>query len=228
MRILAQEIIVYTKTQEKELKKKMPSKKIVTAANAVFFKEEILFDNSKKNDIINLIYVGRLTELKKPFLLVKAFADSLEFIPSKANLIIVGEGDEKNKIINFIKKYKFENKVQILGHVSDYHVLKELYSKSLFSVSPGYVGLSAVQSFCFGVPMLISKNENHSPEIEAVEESENSLFFETNNIKDFSSKILEVYSNKNHWLEKRSMISQDCKDNYSIEEMAKKFIEISG
>jgi len=226
MRILAHQIIVYTKTQKVELEIKMPSKNIKAASNALYYKEEIQFIKTNASEINNLIYVGRLTELKKPLLLVQAFANSLERIPSNASLIIIGEGGEKRKIIDYIRNYKLEDRIQLLGHIDDYKSLRKLYSKCLFSVSPGYVGLSVIQSFCFGVPMLVSKNENHSPEIEAVKESENSLFFETNNINDLSLKISDIYLNKNHWINKRDVISQNCKDNYSIEEMGKKFLEI--
>ncbi len=226
MRILANEIIVYTKTQKVELENKMPSKSIKAASNAVYYKEEIRFISTKTSEIKDLIYVGRLTELKKPLLLVQAFANSSEIIPSDASLIIIGDGEEKKKIIDYIRKYKLQNRIQILGHIGDYNTLRKFYSKCLFSVSPGYVGLSVIQSFCFGVPMLVSKNENHSPEIEVVKDSENSLFFETNNINDLSLKISDIYLNKNHWVNKRNAISQNCKDNYSIEEMGKKFLEV--
>jgi len=43
--------------------------------------------------------------------------------------------------------------------------------------------------------MIISKDENHSPEIEAVT-PENALFFETDNIENLSLLIKQVYNNK--------------------------------
>ena len=156
--------------------------------------------------------------------MVKSFDETLDSLPKKTHLIIIGNGEEKIEIENYIKQNKLQKRVVLPGHISDYKIIKSHYNTSLLSVSPGYVGLSITQSLGFGVPMLISKNENHSPELEAANQ-ENSLFFETNSVKDLSQKILQVFKNKNEWLQKRTKISDECSQNYSVEEMAKTFIK---
>ena len=226
MRKLADEIIVYTKAQEIELKGKMPDKKIVSAPNAVFYKKEMKVDQLQEKKVTNIIYVGRLTKEKKPLLLVQAFIKGINKLPKETKLIIVGEGDEKLKIIDLVSQNKLEDRIKTLGHISDYKSLKNFYSKSLFSVSPGYVGLSIIQSFGFGVPMLISQNENHSPEIEAAIIGENSTFFKTDDIDDLSLKILDFFQKKSFMIKQRSEICFQCSNSYSIENMANKFIEL--
>ena len=166
MRKKANTIIVYTETQRKELQFRMPSKKIYAAPNALMERSKMRAGNFK-DEPMNIIYVGRFTSKKKPLFLAKAFGKSLLKLPKNVKLIMVGEGEEKEKVISFIKKNNLEDKIIIKNHISEYEKLKELYDKSFFSISPGYVGLSVTQSFGFGVPILISKNENHSPEIEA-------------------------------------------------------------
>ncbi len=158
--------------------------------------------------------------------MVKAFHKSLDLIPEDAKLIIVGDGEEKEKIQQYTNRYHLTNRIQLLGHISDYNSLKELYHHAIFSVSPGYVGLSITQSFGFGVPMLISRNENHSPEIEAVKEHENALFFKTDDMDDFAQKLQNIYQSKEEWLKKRKKIIDFCKQNYSIEAMAQVFINL--
>lgn len=226
MRLMASEIIVYTKTQVKELEKKMPNKIIKAAPNSVFNKNEMQITKITDNKILNIIYVGRLTKAKKPLFLVKAFSNAIDKIPYHAKLIIVGEGTEKYNIKKFILRESLQNRIKVLGHISDYKILKELYAKSLFSVSPGYVGLSITQSFGFGVPMLISKNENHSPEIEAVKIDENAVFFETNNLNDLSLKISSFYQRKSFWINSKSKTCTACKENYSVEKMAETFTNL--
>ncbi len=226
MRLLASEIIVYTNTQKKELQLKMPKKIINAAPNAVFYKAEMQVSQTAIEEIHDIIYVGRLTKAKKALFLVQAFIEVVKGLPNETNLIIVGEGEEKSKIIKLVSDNSLENRIKVLGHIGNYDVLKKLYSTCLFSVSPGYVGLSITQSFGFGIPMLISRDENHSPEIESVKESENSEFFETDNLESLKSQILLFYHNKNHWLQNRKSISDYCKDNYSVEEMAKCFIQL--
>jgi len=226
MRLLADEIVVYTKTQAKELKNKMPNKIIIPAPNAVFYQSEMQISHTPIEEINDIIYVGRLTKAKKPLILAHAFIKVMDGLPIQSNLIFVGEGEEKLKIENLVSKKELHHKIKVLGHIGDYKKLKELYSKSLFSVSPGYVGLSITQSFGFGVPMLISKNENHSPEIEAVNINENSIYFTTDNIADLSIKIMDFFNNKSYWVNQKNEICNKCKNDYSIENMANKFIAL--
>lgn len=225
MRLWASSIIVYTKQQQKELSEHMPKKRIYAASNALLHKKDILVEATSQQPM-HLIYVGRLSEEKKPLFLVEAFKESLDVIPKYTKLIIVGEGNEKRKINLFIKDHHLEDRIVLKGHVNDYEQLKSFYSTSLYSVSPGYVGLSITQSFGFGVPMLISKDEPHSPEIEAVIEEQNALFYKTNDIVSFRENLKNIYTNSNFWIDKRQEIAQYCKDNYSIDDMASTFINL--
>ena len=134
--------------------------------------------------------------------------------------------EEKAKLDDYINKHKLNERIVLFGHIGDYSKLQTLYNDSIFSLSPGYVGLSITQSFGFGVPMLISRNENHSPEIEAVIEHENALFFETDDVGDFSLKLQKIYASKNEWIAKREQIVDFCKKNYSVEAMAQVFINL--
>ncbi len=223
MRKLASQIIVYTNRQKRELQAKMPGKKIVAAPNTIYSVEQM--KTGPKINPKNLIYVGRLVTSKKVFFMVQAFHQSLRFLPDNANLVIVGDGPEKEKIQKYIERNNLHNRIKLLGHISDYNQLKTLYDEALFSISPGYVGLSIIQSFSFGVPMLISKNENHSPEIEAARENDNAIFFETDNLEDFADKLQLIYKTKAEWIKKREKIVSFCKENYSVEAMAKVFID---
>jgi glycosyltransferase involved in cell wall biosynthesis len=224
MRLLANKIIVYTNQQQLELKSKMPKKEILAAPNAVVRASMMAF--SKSSDQFNLIYVGRLTKRKKPYFLVKAFASEVNKYPSNTKLIIVGEGEEKDRIKKYIAENKLSNSIVLLGHISNHEKLKELYFNSFFSISPGYVGLSITQSFGFGVPMLVSKDENHSPEIEALKIEENGLFFKTDSESDFNTILLEAFKKRDSWIQKRMQILSSCKQNYSTEAMAKVFVDL--
>lgn len=224
MKSLGSKIIVYTNKQRDELKLSMPTKTILAAPNSLISKTKMLTQNP--NDSLNLIYVGRLTKHKKPFFLVKAFVNNINQYPKNTNLIIVGAGEESKKIEKFIKEKQINNRVKLLGHISDYEALKKLYSKSFFSISPSLAGLSITQSFSFGVPMIISKDEKHGPEIEAVQIGLNALFFKTDSIDDFNEVLISAFKNKDFWIKKREPIVDFCKNKYSIEAMSKVFIDL--
>lgn len=225
MRMLATKIITYTNNQKRALQQKMPNKQIVAAPNALY-ESTSMYTASQVTEPKNMIYVGRLTAPKKPFFLVEAFIEALPHLPTDMNLIIVGDGGQKQKILDYVAVHQVKDRILLKGHVSAINELKSLYSNSLFSVSPGYVGLSVTQSFGFGVPMLVSRDENHSPEIEAVSDGENALFYETDNVLSFRESVLKFINNKAMWIVKRNNIQEHCKANYSVEAMAKVFINL--
>lgn len=217
--------ITYTQKQKYELQKQLKNKNIFAACNSIYYSNEMTPIIAEFKNITNFIYVGRLVKEKKVFILLKAFHKIIDDLPENVRLVIVGDGVEYKMLNDYVKKNNLSNRILILGEISDYEKLKELYSTSIASVSPGYVGLSITQSLGFGVPMIISKKEPHSPEIEAVTEH-NSIFFETDNILDLGDKLISFVINKEEWLLKRELISEDCKQKYSIEKMTSPFIKI--
>lgn len=227
MRDIGDSVIVYTKSQMEELKTEEPHLLINYAPNALYYNHEMKINlEVKKEDINNIIYVGRLTELKKPLTLLKAFHMAMNHLGENVILYFVGDGDEKDALQTYIDSHKLNKRVVLTGHIGDYKKLEQLYSKSLFSVSPGYIGLSVTQSFGFGVPMLVSRNENHSPELEAVVEGLNSLFFETDDLDSLKKKIIVFFKEKQTWIDKRQDINERCKQQYSINAMGNTFIKL--
>lgn len=224
MQRLASCIVVYTNTQRKELVKVLPGKTILSATNSVISSKEMI-TNTDENVIKNILFVGRLVADKKPLFLLQSFHSIMESVPKSTSLIFAGEGPESDRLQQYIAEHNLEKRVFLMGHVGNYEELKKLYFQSLFSTSPGYVGLSAIQSFGFGVPMLVSKDENHSPEIEAVTKL-NSLLFKTDDISDCGKMMQQFFENKFYWVEKRTKITEDCKKKYSSENMAKTFITL--
>jgi glycosyltransferase involved in cell wall biosynthesis len=193
MQRFASGTITYSEAHKKELLVKYPKLRILSAPNALYSQHEMGGLERPMDEVKNIIYVGRLVAAKKPLFLVKAFHKLLDL---HTNLIIVGDGPERKKIDEYVETHNLESRIQLMGHINDFNKLKQLYATSLVSVSPGYVGLSITQSFAFGVPMLISRNENHSPEIEAAKENSNAVFFQTDNQKDFCFKVQEIFKFK--------------------------------
>ena len=223
MQRFASGTITYSEAHKKELMVKYPKLRILSAPNALYSQSEMGGLELSMDEAKNIIYVGRLVAAKKPLFLVKAFHKLLDL---DTNLIIVGDGPERKKIDEYVETHNLGLRVQLTGHINNFNKLKELYAKSLVSVSPGYVGLSITQSFAFGVPMLISRNEDHSPEIEAAKESSNAVFFQTDNQNDFCLKVEEIFKSKKVFFEKRNIIADQCKKHYTIEQMAISFVQI--
>ncbi|RMB57954.1 glycosyltransferase [Dokdonia sinensis] len=226
MRNLAPAIVVYTEKQAAELLLRMPCKDIQAAPNALLSADQMELVTPEKTPL-NLIYVGRLTKAKKPLFLAKSFFQSMDVIPKEAKLIFVGSGDQIELIEKFIIDNGLQDRILLMGHIGDYTKLRNLYSSSIFSVSPGYVGLSLTQSLGFGVPMLISRDEPHSPEIEAATENENTLFYKSDDAISFRESVKSIYKSRELWISKRPDIAMHCKKKYSVEAMANVFINLT-
>lgn len=223
LRSLGDVIIVYTETQASELRLRMPHKKIVAAPNALYSVKDMRASDSA--NIRDFIYVGRLVSTKKPSLLLKAWEMAIEELPTDSRLVFVGDGPEKTHLEKQVVEKRLQKRVIFTGHISDLEKLRALYANSLASVSPGYVGLSITQSFAFGVPMIIARDENHSPEIEAAVAEVNSHFFNSDSPEDLARVLVKIDKERDLWMKKRATIADDCISRYSAELMARRIIE---
>lgn len=226
MKYMSSGIIVYTQLQQKELQIQMPFKNIMVASNALYYSNEMHPKQIVQEKCNNYIYVGRLVKDKKPAIMIEAFARAFKHLPTDCKLFVIGDGPERVVLEELAKSYQLEERIIFKGHISDYEILKEYYAKSIASISPGYLGLSVTQSLGFGVPIIVSKNESHSPEIEALVDNENYAYFETDNIESLSKQFINFNKNKAYWFERREVISDKCRKQYSIERMVEPFIKI--
>ncbi|AGH43161.1 hypothetical protein C427_1052 [Paraglaciecola psychrophila 170] len=219
LRKLSKNVIVYTESQSKELKEISPFLNVVAAPNALYSKSQMCFVNNAQRE--DILYVGRLVK-EKTKILLKGFIKACEIISFEARLIFVGDGSEKKSLENIVSTLPVEirSRIFFLGHVAGHEKISKLYSSTFVSVSPGYVGLSITQSFSFGVPMIISKDEPHAPEIEAAIEGENSAFFSTDEIDSLSTQLLGFYNDRRRWVTKGNQIVHSCQRLYSVEVMA--------
>lgn len=218
-RRLSNVLVVYTEQQMHEVIAEGKYRgQVIAAPNALYTRSAMrAVDNSRARS--SFIYVGRLVESKHPARLLEAF---IEFcaINEEATLGFVGRGPLAQSLMARITQAGLADRVRLTGHVADPLQLHALYSKSLFSVSPGYVGLSVTQSLGFGVPMIISRHEPHAPEIEAAVEGENCLFFDAGKPGDLVRVMHEAWAARARWACRAAEISDTCADRYSAELMA--------
>ncbi|MBY4225578.1 glycosyltransferase [Rhodococcus fascians] len=217
IRLLAGGLITYTHEQARELRAVYPSKQIVAAPNSLYKRSDILaLDTDRARD--TFIYVGRLIPEKKPLLLVESFIEVLSKGPD-LRLCLVGDGPEMAQVVKLAAESPYSDRISILGHVDNYAILREHYRRAIASVSPGYVGLSITQSLSFGVPMIVSRNEPHAPEIESAVEGFNCIFFESDDTQSLARSLEIAADGTSKYFASRSAIAAHCRDNYSVEKM---------
>jgi glycosyltransferase involved in cell wall biosynthesis len=157
-----------------------------------------------------LIFIGRLTKVKKLNLLIES-VNKLTKNGFKLNLMIVGTGECKNEL----ERLADLSKADIFFYGSCYieKEISKLIANADLCVSPGNVGLTSIHSMSYGTPVCTHDDfVNQMPEFEAITEGVTGCFFskEKNNLHEV------IY----HWLvnaDDRAILRQKCYeviDNY--------------
>lgn len=219
--------IAYTESQAEMLRQRYPRLKVWVAANSCVSAADCVPVEAMLDEVDSIIYVGRLVEKKKVRLLLEGYirAQQDSLLAEYIRLVFVGDGAERQHLEARAEEAGVADKVHFAGHVSDITELRDYYRRAICSVSPGYVGLSATQSFSFGVPMLIARDEFHSPEIEACKEGFNAEFFESNDPQSLADHLQRMTAQTETSLSKRKKVSAWTASHYSFEVMQDAFVE---
>jgi len=220
---LATGTITYTRTQRDEVKKLFPSLKVFAAPNSLIRARDCEPRFLEADALTQILYVGRLNAAKKPRLLLEGFRRAR--LPTQVILTLVGEGSERGALEAMIDEFGLRERVQLLGHVTDHEILRSLYARCFCSVSAGYVGLGAIQTFCFGVPLVLADGEPHAPEVEACRADENTVFFKANDAQALANTLEKMWEERARWLAGRGRLAAWTAEHYSVETMAEGFLE---
>lgn len=223
MRRLAGGVIVYTEADARELAGSDPRTRTFVAPNALYRAADMQPTQplSRPN---SFIYVGRLVTPKKPDVLLQAFVYASESLPADTRLLFVGEGPMAAELRERVVGSRLASRVEFHGHVSDYETLRRLYAGAVASVSPGFVGLSITQSLGFGVPMIIARDEPHSPEFVVAKAGWNAVVYAPSTAATLADTLIAVAQDRETWIARRDEISADCRSRFSAEAMADGFI----
>ena len=176
----------------KELLEKINELKIFESSKTFFLPDAIIsvkdfkikknftFDNSIKIKIENkkiMLAAGRLTRQKNFSYLVNEFCN---FIKTNNDyiLIILGEGEEKNKLENMIHQKKLSEKIFLVGYVNNvYSYMKnsDVFVLSSLWEEVGFVIVEAAMNNLF----VISSDCPNGPK-EFLENGKNGLLYENN------------------------------------------------
>ena len=136
------------------------------------FEESQLFQKKSKK-VIKLLWAGRFLDWKRPQQAVE-IAKRLAENGYDFSLNIIGNGEQKNLIVSFIKKYKLENNIKLLIAISDAEVRENMEEADIYLFTSnrregwGVVLNEAMRSGCAvvaaqsigSVPFLIKNGEN--------------------------------------------------------------------
>ena len=147
-------------------------RKSITPAICRALREE-LFGNA---DTPVVICTTRLIAMRRLDLLLESLAQ-LKRQGTNANLILVGEGPERTKLISQAERLGV--RVHLEGACYDEARIASLIMASNVTVSPGRTGLTAIHSLVYGVPVVSHGDpDDQAPEWEAIIPGKTGSYFE--------------------------------------------------
>ena len=176
---------------------RIPKEKIEVVYNPVDIGEIEMLSSEEVyhpwfNDPLPIIVsVGRLTKQKGHSYLIKAFALVRQFLPCR--LLIIGTGEEEEKLVDAVNMLGLRNDVEFLGFQRN--PFKYMARSSLFVSSSIYEGFgnSIVEGMALGLPVISTDCPSGPSEI--IEHRKNGLLVPIEDEEALAQSMLEVLTN---------------------------------
>jgi len=169
----------------------------------------------------NFVSAGSLIYRKRMDLTIEAFGRA--FGDSKdVTLTIFGEGNERTKLEDLIKKYKLENRVSLMGMVSRKDIAKKMRECDCFVLASRAetFGVVYIEALASGIPVIATKCGGP----EGFVHEGNGIMIPVDDVDALASAMKFMYENKN--LYDRRIIANETQKKFSPESVANHLISI--
>ncbi len=154
-----------------------------------------------------LIMIGRLNLRKNLYQLIEAVGilrDKGIFF----NVILIGDGEDKPVLENIVSDLELNSQIWFYGPCYNESVNAELLYNSDLCVVPGDIGLTAIHSMMFGVPVITHDYfPSQGPESEVIKDGITGSFFKYGDINSLASVISDWFDNHS---EDRDEVRENC------------------
>ncbi len=161
------------------------------------------------NDYPVVIFTGRLTKHKSLELIIEAIG-VLKHQLTGCNVMFVGEGEARAELEELAQKIGVDDRIFFYGECYDEQMLAVLFQNSRLCISPGNVGLTAIHSMSFGVPVISHDDFSHQmPEAETIRKGVTGSFFrrgDSISLAETMDRWLAITADK----QKREKVEQNC------------------
>lgn len=163
---------------------------IYNAVSKAFIDHEMPI--KRKNEIVS---VGRLENQKNYPLLINAFSVIANEYKNY-NLIIYGDGTDKDSLIKLVEEKKLINRVQFAGKVNN--VQDKIFDASMYILSSNYEGMpnALIEAMILGLPVISTNCPCGGPN-ELIVNNKNGILTEVNNIDEMVDAMRKILDNNN-------------------------------
>lgn len=188
------QILVYNRRSNLLLSKNgLSERKIHTIYNSFNYNllkrinDRLLLD---KYEEFSLVFVGRLTRVKRLDILIEA-VKNLKDKRKKLYLHIIGDGIERSSLEGMVNSKGLSSQVIFHGEMLDLSASSEIIKRCHVGVSPGNIGLTVVHLMSLGIPCITHGSLEHQmPESELILDGVNGSFFQRGDVVSLEEKIV--------------------------------------
>lgn len=195
----------------------IPSRKLHTIYNSLDYDAQLpirkalkpsdLYQKHFGNDNKNIVFIGRLTTVKRFDLLIDAVAE-LKNRGELVNVTFVGDGVERQNMVQRVDELGLREQVWFYGASYDEQKNAEMIFNADVCVSPGNIGLTAMHVLMFGCPAITNDDFDHQmPEFEAIQEGKSGTFFKAGDSTSLSDTLHDWFANHT---DDREEVRQAC------------------
>lgn len=167
-----------------------------------------------------IVFVGQLIKRKGIDILLKAYNSIKKEISN--DLIIIGDGEERDNIIHLINELDIAGRVKLLGAINSYKIQKKISDCSVLVLPSRYDGWGVVvnEAIINEVPVIVSSQCGSK---ELIERLDVGYVFESENVDDLANKLKRILTNpvemqriKKHCMNSKNKISPEKASLYLI------------
>ena len=170
-----------------------------------------------------LLCVGELLPNKNQQMVIRAMKEIVKEYPD-SQLLLAGNGPEKDNLENIIQNLGLQENVKMLGYVTNLEEYQKVTDVSISCSKREGLPLNIVEAMLSGTPVVASVNRGHS---ELIQDKKTGFLVAIDDFEKLSSRILELLNNKKLYetvMEK----TQICAQTYTYANVKKELLKVYG
>jgi glycosyltransferase involved in cell wall biosynthesis len=202
----------------------VPRQKIFVAQNSMDVETiNELVQTHQFNERMRILFVGRLIPRKKVDVLLHAFARAYAALRYGTRLTIIGDGPERAQLEQLASQLGIAEHTDFIGAVYEQELLARWFNEAWVSVAAGQMGLAAVHSLAYGVPIVVARDEPHAPEVSVLEHAVNAFFFPSGDIEQLASCLVQLGTDQALWTTMAKAAHHSVGERFGLANMVQGF-----
>jgi len=223
--LLTNKVISVSESEKREILryKIVKQDKIVVIKNGVKVNEKNHYLSKIMNEKFIILNVNRFNYQKNPELVLKIGERLKSDYEIEFEILVLGNGDDYNKIEEEINKKGLGDNIKLLGNVED---IENYYKRADCFVSTSRwegLSLAVLEAMSFGIPVIAT---NVVGNMDLIKHKHNGFLFELDKTNDACKYMEMIYKDK----DLRKRISENAfntvKNEYNLENMVKMTVDL--